>query len=409
MGTQNSSLGTGSYPYVQGDVLQLSIYFNGVEFPFTPASQLGYLHMSESSKIAIPMVRLQLVDGIDFLASNPGALVEGAQLTAVIIARTNDSFKRVFRVNSLLIEPNKSGNVIDLDGYLDYPKYWIETTNNHYMGQSTSQVLSNLAQYVGLSFTGIDTNDAQGWHGGLSRIHQFCTHLASHGYIDDASCMKRAVTLDGTFLYQNIATLDVASPKATMSIGTIEDGKLPIVSHLPRNLGGATNRRSGYRQTMLEYSMMRSSLYRLHTNLSVNVDEGGEVNLNSDVRSLLVQGTQMVGHLDYGNTNDSFHRAFYQNKRGSDLYNVGLDVVTPVPTVTSPGLTIFDTVSVEAPQEIQEQSGSYVVVSHAIMLDKTQYHEKFELARRSAASNAPTNVNANSYDSPSSNLYTDIS
>ena len=400
----------GSDPYNLDGVIQLSAFFNGVEFPFTKQSLLGFVHMSESSKLAIPMLRMQVSDGIGFLRNNPNALVEGAQVALTVTARGLDTYSRTFRVNSMHIEQTQSaGEQIDFDGYLDYPKFWIETTANHYPNSTSSQVLRAYATYCGLQFAGDETNDAQQWHGGLKRIHRFCGDIANHGYVDDASCMKLAVTLDGSMRYRNVATLDVASPVATFSIGSIAAGKIPVVSHKPRNTGGASNRRSGYRQTMLEYSTMRSDLYRMHTNMQVNVDEGGAVNLNPGVRSSVVSGFQLASPIDYGNVGDNYHRAFYQNRRGTGLFNVGLDIVTPLPTVTNPGISIFDTVTVEAPQEFLEQSGSHVVVSHAIAIDPSSYNEKFELTRRSAASTQSTSGanNTANYDSANTALYTD--
>lgn len=399
----------GSSPYALGGIVTLSVFFNDVEFPFTKQSLLGFLHMSESSKIEIPMVRMQLTDGIGFLAGNPGALVEGAKLRVDVTARDMDSFSRTFRVNSLHVTQDKSGDKIDMDGYLDFPKFWVETTNKNFMGLSSSQVLEQMALYVGLKYVGTNTSDTQNWHGGLDRIHTFCGKVADHGYASESSCMKLAVGLNGSLLYQDVSTLDVANPKTVFTIGSIVPGKIPAVSHLPRNSGGASNRRTGYKQTMLEYSMVREDLYRMHSNMQVNVDEGGEVNVNASIRSLISSGRQMFSAIDYGNVNDNYHRALYQNKRGTGLFSVGLDLVTPVPTVTNPGITIFDTVSVEAPQEIQEISGSYIVVSHAIMVTDQQYNEKFELTRRSAASNQ-TQVSSQSvvFEPVLSSLFKDI-
>lgn len=391
-------------PYSLDGVIKLSMFFNGVEFPFTKQSLLGHVHMSESSKLEIPMVRVQLTDGIGFLQNNPKALVEGARLTIEVAARNVDFYTREFRVNSLHVTQRAEGDQIDLDGYLDFPRYWIETISNNFVNQSSDSVLREVAAYCGLNYSGTETADAQTWHGGLERIHRFCGDVASHGYVSDASCMKLAVGLDRVMRYKDVSVMDVAAPKATFALGTFAPGKIAVISHLPKNSGGAANRKSGYRQTMLEQSMVRDKIYRTHSGLPVNVDEGGEVNLNKEVRASVTKGAQLVAPIDYGNVNDNYNRALYQNKRGTGLFTVGLDVVTPAPTITAPGISVFDTVFVEAPRELVEITGAYLVVSHAIMITSQQYHEKFELTRRSAASPESRSADG-SYDPPTTNLY----
>lgn len=402
----------GKHPHAIAGIARVSVFFNGVEFPFTRQSLFGFAHMVESSKLAIPMIRLQLTDGIDFLASNPDAMVEGAELRITVTARDTDTYTRLFRVNFLSVSPDKVGNVIDLDGYLNYTKYWIETINSHFIAAPSSEVLRRVSEYTGLKYLGVETSDTQRWSGGLRKIHTFCTDVANHGFRSESSCMKRAVTLKGEFLYRDISVLGDTGISSIFSIGSVEQNKLPVVSYYPRNVGGSPNRRTGYRQTLVEYSTCRPTLYRVHKGMQVSVNEGGDVNINPSIRSSVLKGNQWCAPIDYGNLNDNYHRAFYQNSRGTSLFSVGLDVITPLPTVSNPGLTVFDTVKVEAPQEIQELAGTYIVVSHSILIDVGQYHEKFELTRRSTASNqtrvATRNTARTGYASPGSALSEDF-
>ena len=105
---------------------------------------------------------------------------------------------------------------------------------------------------------------------------------------------------------------------------------------------------------------------------------------------------------------DDYHRASYQNKRGTALFNVGLDILTNMPAISKPKVRVFDTVNVTAPAELSEQNGLYVVVSHTIAITTGQYHEKFELTRRSAASDQSKSVAINKAFEPSgSDLYKD--
>lgn len=396
-----------SSPYAIDGVINLGLYFNGVEFPFTVNSTLGIIHISESSKLEIPMCKVQITDGIGWLSSNPGALVEGALVTFVILARNTDSVTLTFRVNHLKTSSNKGPDVIDFDGYLDIPKYWIETNISSYQNYTSSQVLRELSSQVGLTYNGVDTQDSQNWFGNRMRHHQFCSTVASRGYLSDTSCMKRAVTILRELRYKDVSVLD--NPKIAATIGSVRDGKLPIVSFLPKNSGGSANRRTVYSKSTLEYSTVRDSAFRIHNNVMITPTEGGEFNVNADVRSQVSQGHLTYAPIDYGNVNDNYQRALYQNRRGTDTFSVGLDIVTPVPTL-SLGLSIFDIISVEAPPEMAEQTGLYVVVTRSIIIAQGSYHEKFELTRRSAASNQAKNTNssnATEYEAIGSSLYTD--
>lgn len=394
-----------SSPYAISGAVSLSVYIDDTEFPFTKASQLGFLHMSESSKLDIPMFHLQVTDGIGFFKDNPSLLVEGKSIVFEVEARGVDSFSYNFRINSTKTEPANSGDVINIDGYLDYPKYWIETTRRSYPNMTTSAVLQGIAQYVGLTYKGPNTNDSQNWYGGNSRYHSFCKDVASRGYLSESSCMKLAVDFEGNMLYTDIAETGLS--KQTFTIANIEIGKVPIVSYTPKNLGGAANRRSGYRQTMGEQSAMRPTLARTHDKIKVTVDEGGELNLNQDVKIAVRQGSHLIAPIDYGNVNENYHRAKYQNSRGVGIYTFGLDILTPVSTVGS-GLTLFNTILVEAPKEQEDLAGLYVIATKAIIISDGKYHEKFEIARRSVASTqSKTSVDTAKYEEPSSDLYKD--
>lgn len=394
-----------SNPYAIGDTLSLTVFFDNMEFPFTKVTQLKFLHMSSSTKLDIPMFHMQITDGIEFFKQNPDLLIEGQKVTFDISARNMDSYSFDFRVNASHTEPSNTGDVITIDGYLDLPKYWIETTRRNYIGMTTSEVLKEIADYVGLSYVGPETNDEQNWYGRNTRYHTFCRDVATRGYLSESSCMKMAVNFDSELIYKDISEVDEASQ--TMTLGTLGMGKIPIVSHIPKNLGGAANRRTGYRLTLDEQTTRRPLLTRTHEKVRVTVNEGGELNLNQDIKTAIRQGAYQTAPIDYGNINENYHRASYQNVRGTGIYTFGLDVVTPVPTIGL-GLTLFDTVLVEAPAQLEELAGLYMVGTQTIIIADGQYHEKFELARRSVASAQSTRVvDETNYDSEDSSLFKD--
>jgi hypothetical protein len=336
--------------------------------------------------------------------------VEGGKLRVSIVARDIADAEYKFRVNSVKITPGATGDTVDLDGYLDYPKFWIETTTQVYKDKTSNAVLAQIAQNVGLEYEGDVTSDTQTWQGAKRRVHAFCSAVANHGLSSQTSCMKLAVCLDGKMRYKDVSKLETANPKAQLLIGDIRTGYLTVVSHLPKNSGGSANRKSGYKQTMLEYSTIRSETYRTHTNVMADINEGGAFNMNARVRAEVNAGSHNVAPIDYGNVHDDYHRAKYQNRRGTALFNVGLDVLINMPAISQPYIRVFDTVTVTAPEEQSEQNGAYIVVSHAVMITNGQYHEKLELTRRSAASEqAKSESDSEGFESTSSELYKDNS
>jgi hypothetical protein len=398
----------GNSPYALAGVFRVSLYFSGVEFPFTKESHIAILHMSESSKLEIPMIRLQFTDGIQFFKNNPGLLVEASQIEIALLAREVASATYKFRVNSLHVSPSKMGDVVDIDGYLDFPRYWIQTTNAVYKSLTSGDLLKQLATQSGLTYDGDVTSDQQTWHGGAKRIHAFCNEIANHGFSSDTSCMKLAVCFDGTMRYKDISKLDVNEPVAKMLISDIRQGYITVVSHQPKNSGGSANRKAGYKKTATEYSVVRDTPYRTHTNIAADINEGGEFNMNQDVRDLVESGAHQCYAIDYGNVHDNYNRSRYQNIRGTALFNVGLDILINMPAIENPKVSVFDTINITAPAEQSELNGSYIVVSHAISITNSQYHEKFELTRRSAASDQSKKASDNvKFEPISTPLYQD--
>jgi hypothetical protein len=392
---------SGSFPYDASDVVRVSVYISDVEFPFVKGNQFGSIHMSESTKLEIPMCKVNFTDGIGWIARNPGALVEGAKMDISYTARNSDIRNVSFRINHRKITPSQTGDVIDIDGYLDVVPYWVETTDKVYNNVTSDEMLAKACPYLGLTYSGIPTNDSQTWYGGNRRWHTFLTETANRGYISDTSCMKRGVTLDKEFRYRDVST-NPSDISGRVFIGDARDGFIPAVSHEPKNLGGSANRKSGYKQTMQEYSMMRDTVHRSHDGLGVQANFKGELNVNTEVRNQVSQGETRFAAIDYGNVSDNYHRALYQNKRGGSLFSVGLDFLTP--QATDGKISLFDKLEISGPEELGDILGDYMVASHAIVILPSAYYEKFETIRKSANTEVGGNTN---FDSQATPLYKD--
>ncbi len=388
--------------------IEIGISFNNVEFPFTKASTLGVIHMSSSAKLGLPMLYCQLADNIKFSSNNAAQLVEGALVELYLKPRSASAEVFKFRINSLTIKREQSGDYITFDAYLDKPKWWIQTTNEVFSNQQSTKVLESLAASAELTFSGDLTNDTQNWYGSNYRVHDFAKRVARAGYVNDFSFMQLATTFSGELRYFNLEKMGVPAQRFTLL--EVQPGLIPAVSFQPKNLGGIPNRESAYKDLLLEQNPLDDILYKAQKGIAVDVNEKGKLNLSEDVKTSLVQATHKVGPINYGNVTENYKRAQYQNKRIADLFSQGLDLVTPVPSL-SLDLDLLDTVEVVAKSQLEEFAGLYRIASKSIYVKSSEYYEKFELVRRSVSSVQPLALRSNldNFNGSEETLYGDAS
>lgn len=371
----------------------LGIYFNGVEFPFTRGSTLGFLTMSENVRLKLPTIHLQLNDGIEFFNQNKYALLAGSPIT-VYLSVTNFTMISTFLVNSTKLVKQSGSDLVTVDGYLALPKYWIETCDERYVNKTSSEVLKSIASRIEDTqlFTPrtahyiADTNDRQLWQGGRRRYAEFAKEVATSGYKDEGSTMVFTVDLQGSFQYVDVQVMG-SKPSGVFALHSIDPAKgIPVPNFSPKNSGGFSSVANGYALTSVEQNVSNptnknASPWVVHSTVKVKVDEQGPVNMNSTVKSKVKTGHNVVMPINYGNTGQNYYKARYQNERTASLFNTGIDCLVPIPTKQF-GVDMLDTVAVSSPPELSEYQGLYRLAGRTIRVTPTDYYERLEFLRR---------------------------
>lgn len=365
--------------------ISLGVHINGIEFPTERVGVIDYLHMSCSTRIAIPMLDMKLVDTVEWIATK-SPLSDGALIQ---ISVSKDGSKRQvyrFRVNSYT--PTRIGSGIEyrIDGYLDIPKYWNGSTYKGFNGTS-SAALQDIASQCKMAYDGDNTSDSQFWFPSNGQYQKWVQEIAEHGYINSSSCMWRGVDLTNTLIYRDVSQMGGVTTK--MSLAVPQQDHVTITDYAPIVDSGSNNHYSGYGDIRVEQTPYSTSgKYRVHDKVTFNKNDEGDMMLNQSIKSTLDQNRVQFGFIDPGNNHADYQRAAYQNSRVTNLFTSGLSVITPEST----NVRLLDTVAVSVDQSrqyLRVYAGTYRVASRLIYVVGANYYEKFELMRRTLNTKLP--------------------
>lgn len=356
----------------------IGIKFDGDEFPLTYVNSLNFIHISCSTRVAIPMLHLGVVDTVNWFASR-SSLSDGALISVTVSKGDQDLLETyLFRLNSFSSTKVANGTSYEIDGYLDVPKYWHGSSVRSFTGVS-SDALKEIAFNCDLKFEGDTTADPQTWYPRNRQNHTWAADIYEHGYVDSSSCMQLGVDISGTMVYRNISKMGAV--KRNISLSEQKEGAILATDFKPRMNSGATNHYSGYGEYRISQTPLSTKKYIAHKQVEFNKNEEGDLTVNQQVKSVIDQSRVTFSYIDPGNNHEEYERAFYQNRRVANLFSSGLDLVLPEVT----GLKLLDTVSVvtdTAKEFLRIYSGAYRVVTKTIYVVGANYYEKLELARR---------------------------
>lgn len=377
------------------DKLYLDIQFDGRSLALDKLNLIDFLHMSCSTRLAVPMLHLRLKDVSQDSLSKKG-LHSGSTITILLRTGydTKPIEKYVFRLNSWRELRKEGAMLYELDGYLDLPIYWNSSSFKQFTGTSTQtlEAISKACQLKG--FKGDACNDSQVWTFDNVTWHEAARRISERGFNSETSCMQLAVELDGTLMYHNVAQMSAASSSFVFPGGSM-DGYHPVVSYSPRSVTGSKNNQYGYRRTRIEQDLLNTKVWLIHDKVAFHKSEQGSLQVDNSVRNQLKQNKVDFAPIDVGNVHETYERAVYQNRRVSALFNTGLDLLVPAPTTVK----IFDTVSVlfntttgSTSANIKQYNGDYLVSSRVVCLQGQEVVEKLELTRRTLNIDIPDSV-----------------
>jgi hypothetical protein len=366
---------------IEGRV-SIKIFFNKVELPlgYAKGFALTKLHMSCSTRIGVPMIHIVVEDDIDFMQQSK-LLFDNCLITVIIGDASGRSKTYEFRLNSFKY-PNSivsTSRKISVDGYLNSTKYWQETSYTSFTGTS-SGLMAKIASDCGLNYVGETTSDSQVWFPRNLPLFEWARSVSERGYKSESSCMQLGLDLTKTLLYQDVSLLE--NPKTKIAIGKRIDNHLYATDAMPVSRPGSKNGISGYASQTIEQDVLNPT-FVARSKVKLKTDTSNKsLSVNRDVKNSIAAGKVRFSPIDPGNVHEFYEAALYQNRRLTNLFTTGLEVMFAEPT----SLLLMDCVSVSADNENRDVTpikGNYRVSSRVIYCNGGDYFEKVELATRS--------------------------
>ena len=363
------------------DKVQIELMINDRIFPFDHVNILETIHMSCSTRISTPMLYMKIIDSSNWLSKTQD-LLDGTPISITYIVQGVKT-TRQFRLHSFKEQLAPSGVSYTIDGYLDTVPYWLMTTSDPITG-SSNFVIESIANTCQITYAGTKTADSMTWIPMNKRYHQFAHDVASHGFVDEQSCMQLAYDLDDVLIYSNVA--ENKDVKKTFLTAKYDEKTYTVTDFQPKAKSGLMNAISGYAEEQHEQSIL--TLTPTVTNKASVKSLTSKLLMNKGIYNTInKQGKVFYRPINAGNTHENYWLAYYQNKRLSNLYSFGMDLVIAQP---STNVRLLDFINYEArlqDGQITAYSGKYLVTARVVYIQGNNYYEKFEVSRQGV--NAP--------------------
>lgn len=358
-------------PYsVQGRI-EVSVFINNNEFPLDSINTLNYLQIAWTTRTILPTFRLGVFDGRHVLDNLE--LQADIPIRIVLKPLGFDSLTLNFRKYDHTKSFNGSGFNYDMDGYLDFPKFWTGTALGGIRGTS-NDALANIASQCGLKFDGVATSDSQLWMPRNRTFGEWAYAIKKRGFISETSYMELGINSDGTMIYRDITQLP--PPQKSIVMGQFQQGSMTAMDYLPKANSGMNNKMTGYQNTRFQQSMVSAeALTSSNATVDIKVDTTAPL-YNRTVQQIVQRGYQSYGGIDVGNTHENYERALYQNIRIANTYSLDVEFLMQSPT----NLRLFDTFTFSVDQEANKQdaafAGTYTTVGRSLLVTGSQFAEK---------------------------------
>lgn len=354
---------------VQGDI-DISVLFDDEEYPLERFNVLNFLHIAQNSQFRLPTLHFSLIDQSQILKRR-NILKDACKITIVIKAKGKEEEKAYrFRMFSYRPQQNASGDIYDIDGYLDSIPMWLTRQNVGYRG-TTSNVISQIASQSGLMPKVEETNDSQLWLPQNRTNANFIHYLVKRGWQNETSFMQSVVLWNKELRYINVNRQRPA--QHNLVYGEAKPNYIPVLDYTPSAVSGINNSTLGYKVSLYESNSQGPS--NVANQLSFTPDTASPL-YNRDVSQSLGRGVQKYLPINFGNVNSNYSRALYQNERYASLYNYSQQLLVNIPTE----IEVFDIVNFNAEmtegKTDQASTGNYIVTGKVIYVEGSRYYEK---------------------------------
>lgn len=357
---------------------------NGVELPLGYGTGLAvnFIHMSCSTRLAVPMLHISLNDSVDFLLNNK-LLFDNCLITVVIGDQSAQSTTYEFRLNSFTNPTSavSDSRNIEVDAYLNLTKYWQSTSYMAFTGTSSS-LIGDIALKCSLNYLGDKTSDSQTWFPRNLPYYEWARATSERGYKSETSCMQLGVDLSKTLVYRDVSSME--SPVAKISIGKPKPGYIFGLDASPSSSPGAKNNLSGYSSNLVEQDLLDPTHKTTSKVKLATRTDSKSLSMNTEVKTEAGLGRVRFSPIDPGNVHPKYEVALYQNRRITNLFVNKLEIVVKEPS----GLKLLDCVAVDLDNEnrnLSKLGGTYRLASRVVYFQGMDYMEKLEFTSRSVS------------------------
>lgn len=344
------------------------------EFPCVEMCTLSELNLTESVKFHVPLLYLQLEDGVNFFGQFP--FVDGSRIRVTILINSK-AFQRVeFRMFNHVRTLTTMGHSVKIDAYLNCPKYWFGSSCASYRG-SSSQVMKQIASLCKFESEVDSTQDAQLWMQGNLTYAEFVKYLTQRGFAGKGSYMMSGLTLSQTLLYKNVNKLKdsgimVATYSQSSDFFNATDFNITSNSGLNNGSGG------GY-ASLLRMQTTAEGTDKTYKNLDVTKKESN-INIATDLISEVERSKVVFSYFNVDQSNNLWE-GVYQNDRYSRLYSINCNMIinspSPLTLLTPYSLSAYDANGVID----TKNSGTYIVDTRCIIIRGNKYGERISACR----------------------------
>jgi hypothetical protein len=356
--------------YILKNRIEVSVLFNGAEYPLDNMNQLQFMHLGMLTRTSLPTCHFCVQDVTHYF--DVVNLQDGLPITISVRPLGSDTQTFNFRKFNHKKRFNGVNFEYEIDGYLDVPLYWAQTSIAGIQGTS-NDALSQIAATVGLQYDGISTSDSQLWLPRNRTYAEFVKDVVSHGYASPASYMVSGIDLSGTLLYRDVMNLQPA--QGSIVLGQVQDGSFIATDYKPLTSSGLTNKMQGYQHTRYNQSMVSQTPNTAYTELQLTPDVTSPL-YNQQVANAITSGYKSFGGIDVGNVHDQYELAYYQNQRYAAMFSLAVEFQLMTPT----NYTLFDkfTFSVDTDDQKADvpYAGEYTVAGKAWYVEGPFFAEK---------------------------------
>jgi hypothetical protein len=355
------------------DRILFQITIGGKEINFDQ-NKLDFFHLVESVRLSVPAMTIQIQDITRFFSKND-LLVDGAPIQVTLGV---DSKKLIFPMRYFTHKESLSSGspTFRIYAYLDVPVYWTGSLSSTFTG-TASGVLRSLCADCDLTYDGVDTNDSQLWIPHNRKYKEFAKYIAGRAFVDESSCNQMYVGTNKKMVMRNVSNFE-KQPTIQTFANMPGTGQATISDHRVVNKSGFFNSISGYKDQQVNQSNLKEDETIKDTKVSKNTSK---LMMSEEIRNKVTQNRVMHGPIDVGNVNENYERGRYQNARLGNLFNSGLELVTPSLCNAELLDVVGAQVSRPGADNIANISGRYMLTSKVFYMSNNNFVQKLEMFR----------------------------